>query len=238
MADTNTLRIEDVASVRSRVAWGAIFAGLFVALAVSVLLSILGVALGLTAADPGRNDYLATGAGIWAALTGLISLFLGGWVTAQCTAGENKAEAALYGVILWGLMFALVAWVSFNSMRLTFSAALGTANVAANAANAANPANRPAGDWDQMLRDRGFTPEQVAQVRAAIPNMTDVRQAVNDPETRSQATATAWWSLLGTVLSMIASVGGALAGSGPTPWLRGVFFRQGSITTTGTVIRP
>jgi hypothetical protein len=228
MPETTELRAEDVTGVRSRVAWGAIFAGLFVALAVSVLLSILGTALGLTAADTTRSDYVATGAAIWAALTGLIALFLGGWVTTQCTAGENKMEAVLYGVILWGLMFAAVAWISFNSVRLTFAAALGTANVAANADLAARSA-----DWEQTLRDRGFTQEQINQVRASVPTLADVQNAANDPEVRRRAMQTAWWSLFGTVISMIASIGGALAGSGPTPWLRGVFVRRTTVTTTG-----
>ncbi len=228
MTDTTTLRPEDVLPVRSRVAWGAIFAGLFVALAVSVLLSVLGTALGLTAADSSHTNYLATGAGIWAALTGLVALFLGGWVTTQCTAGENKMEAVLYGVVLWGLMFAAVAWISFNSIRLTFSAALGTANVAANSGVAGRSA-----DWEQTLRDRGFTQDQINQVRGALPTLPDVQRVANDPEVRDTAMRTAWWSLLGTVVSMIASVGGALAGAGPTPWLRGVIFRRTTVTSGG-----
>ena len=50
--------------------------------------------------------------------------------------GENKAEAVLYGVVLWGLMFASVAAITFSGTRLAVGTFLGTANVASNVSNA------------------------------------------------------------------------------------------------------
>src|SRR5437764_8437075 len=70
MAEVET---QDVASVGSRVSWGAIFAGAFVALTLCVFLGLLGGALNLTAVDADvRDDQLAVGAGIWSILALLV----------------------------------------------------------------------------------------------------------------------------------------------------------------------
>src|SRR5262245_51104205 len=106
------IETQDVLPVRSRVSWGAIFAGAVVALTVYLLLSSLGVALGLSVSGRVDGQNLAIGAGIWAILSTLISLFLGGWVASQCTAGETRGEAAVYGVVVWGIFFAALLWLA------------------------------------------------------------------------------------------------------------------------------
>ncbi len=202
MTDPTPVRTEDVLPVRSRVSWGAIFAGLFTALAVAVLLTVLGTALGLTWSEhTSRTDYVSSGAAIWSAITGLVALFCGGFVTSLFTAGENRAEAVIYGIILWGLMFACVAAVSVAGTRLAVGTILNTANVATNVSNAD--------------RERA---------------VNDVRANVEENANRQNAARVAWWSLLGTVLSMAAAVCGTLAGSGPQPMLRGLFVRRTAVT--------
>ncbi|HMO27051.1 MAG TPA: hypothetical protein PKB10_12360, partial [Tepidisphaeraceae bacterium] len=57
-----------VVVLRRRFSWGAIFAGLFTALSVMLVLSVLGVAIGLSTVD--RHDdprNYGIGAGIWGA---------------------------------------------------------------------------------------------------------------------------------------------------------------------------
>jgi len=63
-------------------------------------------------------------------------------------------------------------------------------------------------------------------MRAKMPAMGPIDENV----TREQASRAAWWTFLGTVLSMIAAVCGTLAGSGPTPYLRGLFVRRTVVT--------
>lgn len=218
MADPTPVHTEDVLPVRSRISWGAVFAGLFTALAVLVLLSVLGTALGLTwSQHTSRGDYVASGAAIWAALTALLSLFVGGFVTSLFTAGENRAEAVLYGIVLWGVTFAAVAAISFAGTRLAVKGVLGTANVVTNMG---------VGEWERVARDAGVTPEQINQMRARMP------VAVDENVSREQAARAAWWSLLGTVLSMVAAVCGTLAGCGPVPYLRGFLVRRPVVNAT------
>ena len=71
MAHEETIRTRDVLPVYSRVSWGALLAGLFVTLAVFVVLSALGVAIGISASDAAGRDSIAVGAGVWAVATAL-----------------------------------------------------------------------------------------------------------------------------------------------------------------------
>jgi hypothetical protein len=74
-------RIAYPAAVRAegmRVSWGGVFGGVLVALGFLLLMTALGVAVGISAAQPGETDAgtLGTGAGIWGGLSLLIALFL------------------------------------------------------------------------------------------------------------------------------------------------------------------
>ena len=48
----NQPRVEDVLPVRSRVSWQAVFAGAVIAVAMSVVLALLGTAVGVSLSDP------------------------------------------------------------------------------------------------------------------------------------------------------------------------------------------
>jgi len=225
MTNPNPIHAEDVLPVRSRISWGALFAGVFTSLSALVLLTMLGTALGLTWSEhTNREDYVATGAALWTAFSGLIALFLGGLVTSLFTAGENRAEAVLYGVVLWGVVFACVAAISFAGTRLAVGGVMGAANVVTNAAG---------GDWERVAHDAGVSQDQINQMRSKMPTVGMDQTLIHDRATRA-----AWWSLLGTVLSMIAAVCGTLAGCGPTPYLRGLFIRRTVVTTAPTAVLP
>jgi hypothetical protein len=211
MAEAPKLHAEDVMPVRSRVSWGAILAGAMVALAVFYLLSLLGVAVGISMTGTNWEDRLGVGAVVWATLTTLIALFLGGWVASQLAVGENKLEAAIYGVILWGTVFTALLALVVNGVNLGFTGivALGS-----------NPHLTETAERNVQ----GTTPEAK---RATVEEKAEqYRREIRREATSSQATQGAWWAFGGILLSMIAAVGGAVAGAGPTMVLQRVFVRQ------------
>lgn len=226
------LHAEDVLPVRSRISWGAIFAGAAVSLACLFLLSILGAAVGWTASDRLQTDQLGTGATVWAIFATLLSLFLGGWVTTQCTAGENKFEAVVYGVVLWGVTVTLLLWFLTSGVRLGMNTVMSAAMMRPEAQNAM--ANMSADDWQRAGKEAGLTDEQMSRLQSHLPaSARQMRETMNDPETREAATKAAWWSFLGTLLSMLASVAGALMGAGPNLALRTIAVRD---TTAGPAV--
>jgi hypothetical protein len=230
MATTvNVARTEDLLPVGSRVSWGAIFAGAMVALALYLLFSVLGTAIGLTVSSDVEADELGTGAAIYAILVNLIALFVGGWVTSQCAVGENKLEAGVYGVILWGVVFAILLWLMVSGVRMGFNAVMGEAS-GSGAASLAAPQITPGGLRDSLGIGAGQsqpqgTPQQPSAAASAPP---DVRAVASDPRTVEAA----WWTFGGILLSMVAAIGGALAGSGPNLILRRVVVASSPVPMT------
>src|SRR5918993_1434518 len=94
-------------AARDSVRWGPIVAGLVTALTTFLLLSLLAVGIGLTAADPGvgNADTQAIGIGgaITGAIIGLFSFFLGGLVAARTSAAVGRPAGALNGFLVWAL---------------------------------------------------------------------------------------------------------------------------------------
>lgn len=90
-----------------RVSWGAIFAGAIVAAVAQILFSLLGIGIGLFAADPeGRVDggqTWAVAAGLWWLITGTLSLLIGGWVAGRLAGLPKRTEGALHGIVAWGV---------------------------------------------------------------------------------------------------------------------------------------
>lgn len=210
------VRPEDVFPVRSRVSWGPIFAGAMAALAVYFLLTLLGSAIGLTVGDDVRPRTLATGAAVWAILVTAVALFFGGWIVSQLTVGETKAEAIVYGVILWGVVFAMLLWLLASGVRAGFNAMVGVASAGQVVAQ-----NISEEDWQEAARRAGVPQERIDEWRQQAKDLpADARKAVEDPENRRAAAETAtkasWWAFGGTLVSMIAAVAGAVFGAGPT----------------------
>ena len=96
-----------------RLSWGAIFAGFIVATALQMVLSVLGVAVGFAAFDPGQGDSasgLGIGVALWFALTAIVSLFIGGLTTGRLAGILTPGDGRLHGVVVWGLSTLLAVY--------------------------------------------------------------------------------------------------------------------------------
>ena len=90
-----------------RVSWGAIIAGVTIALVTQLLLGVLGLAIGASTIDPLRHatptQGLGIGTGIWFLVTALLSLFAGGWTAGRLAGIPRPVDSALHGVLTWGI---------------------------------------------------------------------------------------------------------------------------------------
>ena len=108
--------VEEVRSIlQNRVSWGAILAGVVVALVTQVLLTMLGAGIGIATLDPGTNDNPAAStfsiaAGIWYMLSGIIAAFVGGYIAARLSGKTVATTGALHGLTTWALTTLLVLW--------------------------------------------------------------------------------------------------------------------------------
>jgi hypothetical protein len=94
-----------------RVSWGGVWGGVLVSLGSLILLSALGVAVGVTAVDPDTADAqkLAQVAGVWGAVSLLASLFLGGLVATRTGMVYDRATGMFEGALVWIVSILLMA---------------------------------------------------------------------------------------------------------------------------------
>jgi hypothetical protein len=126
-----------------RVRWGGVTSGWVMALGTLLLLTALGLAIGITAfGDPRTADShtasgLGLGAGLWGAVTLLIASFLGGLVSTRVTDRPDHGGAVLHGALVWTLTSLLLVWLLGQGISLglsgLFSALSGLTRTAATA---------------------------------------------------------------------------------------------------------
>lgn len=139
----------DLAPVAGRrMSWGAVIAGVITALAVHLLMSLLGVAIGASTIDPlhGESPEASTigiGAGIWWIISALIAVFSGGWVAGRLAGVPVRTDGVLHGFLTWGLTTLLLFFILTTTLSsllggafgLVGSALSGTARTAADIAD-------------------------------------------------------------------------------------------------------
>src|SRR5215212_1140084 len=203
----------NVVTPTDRVRWGPIIAGLVAALSLLALLSVLGVAVGLSAYDPGDDtSRFRVGAGVWGAISMLLAFFFGGWLTARTAALRGTHNGLLNGALVWAVAIPLMAYI------LTTGAAR-IADTAANTANAAANVSDRQRDQDQVDRvTKLSTGNRDNTVVQSSSNMDNNNQSANrqnnqmsnqDKERAANAGSKAAW---GTLVSMLLGLGAAAAG--------------------------
>lgn len=139
-----------------RVSWGGIFGGVLVALGVLLLLAALGVAVGVTALDPGQTDAgaLGTGAGLWAGASLLFALFVGGMVSTLIGAIYDRATGVFEGALVWIVAVLLMGYLAASGVGALASGAFSLVSGATQAVGAVFQGGGPdlsSGDVDQMI---------------------------------------------------------------------------------------
>ena len=92
--------------------WGAVLAGVAVGISVQLVLTLLGIASGLSATDVTQGEGVGTGPLIWAGFSMLVAAFVGGYVAARMSGLKRKADGILHGAVSWAvttILFAVLA---------------------------------------------------------------------------------------------------------------------------------
>lgn len=104
-----------------RISWGAIVAGVVIALVMQIALNLLGLSIGVNTINPATeaqpvDPALGTGAVIWIAASTLLSLFAGGWVAGYLSGLADDMAGVLHGLVVWGIVSLLTLFVLTNSV--------------------------------------------------------------------------------------------------------------------------
>lgn len=128
------------------ISWGAVFAGVFVALILQLILNLLGLGLGLTSvsAADGDNPAASTvtiGAGLWWVVSGILAAAAGGYMAGRLSGKPVETSAGYHGLISWAVTTFLVIYLLTSALGGlvggAFSTVSSTLGGAANAAGAA-----------------------------------------------------------------------------------------------------
>jgi hypothetical protein len=125
-----------------RVAWGGVWTGYLVAIGAALLLGVLGLAIGVSAADVGPGEDLnakglGLGAVIWSGLTLLVSLFIGGLVATRTGMVHDRATGVIEGVLIWVLSILTMIYMAASGISTVGSGVLGALGGATRGAAAA-----------------------------------------------------------------------------------------------------
>jgi hypothetical protein len=149
---------EVVTPLGPRVRWGGVMSGLFVAIGTLMLLSALGLAIGITvlgdprAATSETASGLGIGAGIWTFITLLVAYFLGSMISTQVTDRPDRTGAVIHGALVWVLFMLFLFWLMVSGISLGLTGLFGTVRTLAQGATALGiGAAEVGGDLTQRL---------------------------------------------------------------------------------------
>jgi ElaB/YqjD/DUF883 family membrane-anchored ribosome-binding protein len=218
---TDTLNTAHSAVSQKRVSWGAIFAGVAVALVLHLMLGVLGIAVGATAIDPMDEGNVANGLGIGAAIffavSAIIAMFAGGYTSGALAIIQDRADRTLHGLTTW----ASVTVLSFAMLASGVGGIIGgTASMLASGMETATEATVQAdgSPVDRILaelRARGIDPQQEFEQQRQEMSQEEVEQQAREAaDTTADAVAAAAWATFAIMLlGAIAAAVGANVGS-------------------------
>jgi hypothetical protein len=92
--------------LRGPVVWGAVVAGVFVALIVHILLNMVGAGIGaVSMGSPreGEAEAIGWGAFAWWSISGIIAAFVGGWAAGVLSGANGSSNRGLHGFLSWAV---------------------------------------------------------------------------------------------------------------------------------------
>lgn len=189
-----------------QVRWGPVIAGIFTVITSLLGLSVLGLAIGLSAfdgADP--LGAFGIGAGIWGIISALIAFGLGGYVAGATARVRGGDRGLLNGAMVWIVTIPLALFLLGSGLGALV-------NTATNAAGAAGAVVGP------LAGQAADNPAAQATAQAAGQAAQDAAAGVQPPsqaqieQAADSAGRTAWGTLLWLGLGAAAAMGGGFAG--------------------------
>jgi hypothetical protein len=143
-----------------RVAWSSVWSGFLIAVGAFLLMTVLGLAIGVSAADvaPGADGNargLGIGAAVWSGISLLIALFLGGMVATRTGMVYDRAAGMTEGVLVWVLSILALIYMAASGIGMLSSGVFGALGASVQGATSAvknvNFTDLSRGDINQVI---------------------------------------------------------------------------------------
>jgi hypothetical protein len=185
-----------------KISWGGINGGVFVAVGTGLLLSALGLAIGISAVDPRTTDAgnIGTSAAIWSGLSMLVALYIGGYAATRLGATTDATTGFFEGALVWVVSIVLMMFLAGNGIGMATKGAfsiLGGATEAVSTAVGAGGADLSSGSVDEMVQklEDPATAREVsmatgldeASVRESLAEFANAARAAEDDPAKAAA---------------------------------------------------
>ena len=142
--------VDDARLVKTptRISWGAIFAGVVLAIAIQLVLGILGTGIGLSLVNPvegttpGATGF-GIGAGLYWIVTTVIALGAGGYAAARVAGVHDRFDGLVHGLVVWGVTLILTLYLLTSAVGGIIGGAFRTVGAVAGAAGSGIGAAAP-----------------------------------------------------------------------------------------------
>lgn len=197
---------------RDDVRWGPIIAGVVTAFATLLFLTVVGVALGLSALGGDDNPQgWGTAAGIWGGLTLLLTFFAGGWMAGRGSGIGPDSNGLINGFLAGAATLLLLLW--FATTAVTGVLGFFTGTITDLAGGAAPAALEIANEAPPAVTDDAPTAatEAGAEIQEALPANTEEAAAAAAEIATERVGPGAWGAAVVIFLAVgVASIAGKL----------------------------
>lgn len=222
------------------ISWAAIFASLAVGISIMLLLTLAGVAIGLTTVDGGENARAITmGAAAWQTISMLIAAIIGGYVAARLSGLRRTADGILHGAVSWGattVLYAALATTAIGTLTAGMFGLLAPPQTDRTAAtNAAASGDRA--QMQRTLEGMGISTEQSRSIIDRLSAPAASTAPGGDRPTAEQAadaagTATGWLTATVLISLILSMIGGSMGAKGSRRVIRRLDAPAPEVTTT------
>jgi hypothetical protein len=181
----------------SHTVWGAVFAGVIMAIVTQMLLALLGSSIGLAALNVGSAENvkeIGIGAVTWWIISGAIALYFGGWVSGRMAGIPRAIDGMLHGLLSWGVATILMFAFLTTSLGVMIAGSFGLLKAGGSAVSSVAPKiaetfnNNPnlKNDVDQILRQQGANPSNQAALEQQLTSAVGTLMLTDNPDAQKQ----------------------------------------------------
>lgn len=168
-------------TTQSLIEWNSIIVGIIVTLFVGLLFNLLGLAIGFSLFSPTVSGLqtLTAGTIAWLIMSGLISMYSGGWVASRFGNGKTFQRGALYGGIVGAISTFILLTIAATTIGAlvtnSFAALQHSISIASSAVNEAPSI------VDKAVKGVArMAPQLNDKVKKVIPDLQPVINKINE----------------------------------------------------------
>lgn len=168
--------------LRSRLSWPAIFAGVILAIAIQLVLALLGAGIGLSMIDPVQGTTpsaggLGIGAGIYWIVSTIIVLGAGSYAAARVAGVNDQFDGIVHGLTIWGGTLILTLYLVTSAVGGIIGGAFRTIGGVATAAGQSVSATAPT-----IAKAAGYNTEDLTSQASAYLKAAPADPAAMTPQ--------------------------------------------------------